>query len=599
MLKRMNKITSLLVAAAAIVSIMPATGVNAAERLGTKDGTIEKAIAFKDGKYIFEGYKTDDDDKAIYYNDNSDKDKQLDDIEDADIESAYGDKYAYVKDGDDEYLVDLSNGDVSDDETPDDKAENVETKLKSTLKKTDRYDDGTTVAAVKIGGITFGDNWYQYAATPSGDGTEDVVNTTITTRDDGTETGDFLFGFSSESGKYVDASRTANIYAYSSTKDKVVKIKEYNDFDDDANLGVRLTKQPEVLTQDDDYIYALVDVEVTTTSEADFEAGTNGVSAKYIQKISKAQGDKKDGAYLPKSVDSYMLDNKSLYDNGDAEDAYSIIIDGLDGYSAADNQYRVKNNKLYVTAVKDGEVKVYILNMKKVKEDAVASVNTDKKLDGYLVVKDDDADHDIVDTDDNDGKAAVSIDVDGNTWALDKGVILKFDGSDWKEMYTCDRSLNALNVYDENSLVAYEEDGDVYTTVQEGSAATDEESTPAQTGWVNTDKGWTFYDAAGKQVVGSWVNAGGVWYMIKADGIMATGWYNDNGTWYYLNASGAMQTGWFIDGSTWYYLQSSGAMKTGWLNDNGTWYYLNASGAMLANTTVDGYVLGASGAWIK
>ena len=32
-----------------------------------------------------------------------------------------------------------------------------------------------------------------------------------------------------------------------------------------------------------------------------------------------------------------------------------------------------------------------------------------------------------------------------------------------------------------------------------------------------------------------------------------------------------------------------------WLNDNGTWYYLNASGAMLANTTVDGYKLGASG----
>jgi len=40
-------------------------------------------------------------------------------------------------------------------------------------------------------------------------------------------------------------------------------------------------------------------------------------------------------------------------------------------------------------------------------------------------------------------------------------------------------------------------------------------------------------------------------------------------------------------------------MKTGWLNDNGTWYYLNGSGAMLANTIVDGYKLGASGAWAK
>ena len=60
-----------------------------------------------------------------------------------------------------------------------------------------------------------------------------------------------------------------------------------------------------------------------------------------------------------------------------------------------------------------------------------------------------------------------------------------------------------------------------------------------------------------------------------------------------------MATGWVNQGGTWYFLASSGAMKTGWLNDNGTWYYLNASGAMLANTTVDGYVLGASGAWIK
>ena len=51
----------------------------------------------------------------------------------------------------------------------------------------------------------------------------------------------------------------------------------------------------------------------------------------------------------------------------------------------------------------------------------------------------------------------------------------------------------------------------------------------------------------GSQTKGQWVNDGGVWYMIKADGIMATGWYNDNGTWYFLNGSGAMKTGWVQD----------------------------------------------------
>ena len=39
-------------------------------------------------------------------------------------------------------------------------------------------------------------------------------------------------------------------------------------------------------------------------------------------------------------------------------------------------------------------------------------------------------------------------------------------------------------------------------------------------------------------------------------------------------------------------------MQRGWLNDSGTWYYLSKSGAMLANTIIDGYVLGASGAWL-
>ena len=68
--------------------------------------------------------------------------------------------------------------------------------------------------------------------------------------------------------------------------------------------------------------------------------------------------------------------------------------------------------------------------------------------------------------------------------------------------------------------------------------------------------------------------------MLKEDGIMATGWYNDNGTWYYLSESGAMKTGWFKD-------------------TDGRWYYLQESGAMACNTTIDGYELGANGAWIN
>ena len=58
MIKRMTKATSLLVAAAAMMSLVPAS---AATKLAVKEGTIENAIAFEGGNYVFYGYKTDDD----------------------------------------------------------------------------------------------------------------------------------------------------------------------------------------------------------------------------------------------------------------------------------------------------------------------------------------------------------------------------------------------------------------------------------------------------------------------------------------------------------------------------------------------------------
>jgi len=77
-----------------------------------------------------------------------------------------------------------------------------------------------------------------------------------------------------------------------------------------------------------------------------------------------------------------------------------------------------------------------------------------------------------------------------------------------------------------------------------------------------------------------------------------TGWAKDaDGNWNYVKVDGTKATGWFQYGTAWYYANESGVMKTGWINDNGTWYYCNGSGAMLANTTVDGYALGANGAF--
>ena len=305
---------------------------------------------------------------------------------------------------------------------------------------------------------------------------------------------------------------------------------------------------------------------------------------------------------------------------------------------------RVIKDTIYVTSV-DSE-KVYVNTIKLKKEKVTKNEGTNegtKKLDVYVAVKDQDDDEKI------EGKEnAVSIDAEGNTWAVNKGKIYKFNGTEFVEVYTCDRTIDHLDVYDENNLIAWNKENEVFATVQtksEDNTTEDDKNETAQAGWVkNSDGTWSYNKADGTKATGwlldgstwyyfnangamqtGWVNVNGTWYYLNPvsngyKGAMQTGWLNDNGTWYYLQSNGAMKTGWLNDNGTWYYLQSNGAMKTGWLNDNGTWYYLQSNGAMKTgwledtdgnwyylqsngamakNTTIDGYRLGSNGAWIR
>ncbi|HCW53608.1 MAG TPA: hypothetical protein DG753_07720 [Clostridium sp.] len=120
------------------------------------------------------------------------------------------------------------------------------------------------------------------------------------------------------------------------------------------------------------------------------------------------------------------------------------------------------------------------------------------------------------------------------------------------------------------------------------------------TGWIKDNDKWYYMNSSGDMATG-WVKDNDKWYYMNESGIMETGWLRSpySGKWYYMNKSGAMTTGWIKDNGKWYYLKDSGEMATGWIKDKNKWYYLNQSGEMLANTTVNGYVLGASGEWIK
>ncbi|ANF15323.1 N-acetylmuramoyl-L-alanine amidase family protein [Clostridium butyricum] len=620
MFKRSSKMTALLVAAAAVVSIVPAS---ASERLGTKDGTIDNARAYEGG-YVYDGYRTDDDDAALYYN-NGSKDVNTDEDEDYDDYTLerYGDKYATVKDGSDEYLLDLSNGKIDNDETLEDKVDNAKNKLKSKLNKEDRYtefkngendfskeDDkvvANTNSFARVLSDKYGEVWYQFSAA----GDEDAIKRTTGAAVNG-EVG-YYQGFSNDSGKYIDVTQDCNIYAYDTDKDKTVKIEEYGKTYSANNLMAKLDSVTPI-SQDKDNLYVVAKVVISGDKQKE-------TTQYYLQKISKSQGDKKDGGYLPKETTSYLLNVKMdeysdnrLYDDGDSSDAADVIMSYVDGSTFDDGvckNIEVIDGNVYATLVKDSKIKMFKIKLKKDKLDVTEAVDKKgdskvKDVDVYTAKKDSDWDHDVVDAATSKEGERYSIDADGNTWILDKGKILKSEGTEFKEMYTCDRSIDKLDVYDENNLIAWSSDGDVYTTVAEGKKQTDEDAgvdtdkkdeTPVvKAGWdKNADGTWAFYKDGAK--VTGWLNDKGTWYYLDAAGTMKTGWVQA-GSWYYLNASGAMQTGWVNDNGTWYYCNGSGAMQTGWLLDGSTWYYLNANGSMAANTTVDGYVLGANGAML-
>ena len=119
-----------------------------------------------------------------------------------------------------------------------------------------------------------------------------------------------------------------------------------------------------------------------------------------------------------------------------------------------------------------------------------------------------------------------------------------------------------------------------------------------ETGWVKDKNIWYFLNTDGAMETG-WVKDKNKWYFLDDNGAMKTGWVKDKNKWYFLNTDGAMKTGWVKDKNKWYFLNTDGAMKTGWVLDKNKWYYLYADGSMALNTTISGYKLDKTGAWIQ
>ncbi|AGF56676.1 hypothetical protein B0P06_005046 [Clostridium saccharoperbutylacetonicum] len=123
MLKRVTKVTSLLVAAASIVSIVPVMAADI-KKFDAKEGTIYNAIVKGGGKAIIDG-EINGEDEAIYYVAGG-KYTKLDNASPGDeINDIVEDKYLKMNDGD--YYIDLTNGEKTekyiDQNIKDDRAE--------------------------------------------------------------------------------------------------------------------------------------------------------------------------------------------------------------------------------------------------------------------------------------------------------------------------------------------------------------------------------------------------------------------------------------------------------------------------------------------
>ncbi len=570
MFNRANKMTALLVAAAAVVSLVPATGVNAADvkRIESKDATIYSAQAYKDGSFVIDGDVEKEDTDAIYYL----KDGKYNELEDVDsgddFNGVTSGKYLNINEGD--YFIDLSNGKVTDDDIKGDDADDAASSLRKNIKKDNdgRYiksaasnmgaEDLKTLDNAQIEGNKFGDTWYEAQYTSK----------------DGKST---YAVYTDAKGKYIDADYNVGKIKVETTSGSgataTIKNTGDEDFAGDEDLTTSIVTS-NVIGQDSNNIYRTATIKMVSKDHAfsevngckvtkpQFTLSTDGKTVEFdvIQKISKAQAsDDIDGAKYAKTVTTYILTNK----DGDKKESIEV---SSPNYTVVNGKVIAYNNK------------------------AVQTIELSSKSSNYYT--------DIKDLNDDD-TTAFDVDVDGNLWMLDGGFIYKWDNDeDWDKVYKVDGSMSKLSVYNKDNMIAWDEEDEVYSIIGQKDKEEEKPEVEVKAGWNQAADGtWTFVKDGVKAT--GWLQDGANWYLLNEAGIMQTGWQTVGGTWYYLAGNGAMQTGWQNLGGNWYFLQPSGAMVTGWYNDNGTWYFCDGSGKMLANTTVNGYVLGANGAWVK
>jgi glucan-binding YG repeat protein len=650
MLKRSTKVVSALVAMASIVSTVSATPVYASTstKMTEKDGVVNNAFAYKDGKVVFDGgmptKSTDDlddlDEYIHFYNGSSMKQLDDEDVESGNTLELYGEKYLEVSGGD--YYIDLNSGSITDDTLREDDLSDASSNFRKKLRKDkpDRYTEDLQSTDITFKAISQN----KYLA-PYFEGEADSEKASDFKYNGGASS---YHIYTDTKGNYVDADYNLGKVVVKSTTDSAVSISSTSLTTTKSNKNdlQAVIKHVETIGADSSNIYRLADLSVyyvggdyssnplNITSSLSF--GNKGVvpdsangKIRVLQQISKsASSETEDDALVPKEVKTYFLTD----DNGTAVGLYDNV------------------------SINDGKIVSYEVSSSEVK----AMVLTPKQSAGYTYLESDSDDIEI-----SKDKFATDTDKDGNLWVLTKGKVYKFDDS-FEEKYRVGTTCNKLSAYDSSNIVAFEEDGESYFSLGGKSTTTDKEegedkvedttnqdtvTKPTQTGLVtNVDGSKSFINSDGTKATG-WVKNGSDWYLFDSQGVSKTGWQQNKGTWYHLSQTGVMDTDWYYESSrdTWYYLNSDGSMfnsgwlknphdnmwyyiqadgamltgwqqiqgvwynfntvsngyrgcmNTGWVLDSSTgkWYYLNSSGALLSNQVVDGWQLQEDGSAIK
>lgn len=170
MIKRSKYLVSLIMCTTTITTLCPPLKVFAADTLEGRKGEFSNVVAYSN-KYLYDGYRDENEEEntVLYYNG---KYSKLEDTDIYDDVKKYDSKYIELDNDGSENLFNLQTGKFED-ESIEDKEDEIKNRLIRKLKGTDRYgeDVGKYInldKRISSNKGSFGEVWYQYSVDYNG-----------------------------------------------------------------------------------------------------------------------------------------------------------------------------------------------------------------------------------------------------------------------------------------------------------------------------------------------------------------------------------------------------------------------------------------------